>query len=467
MTSPTKTIPLPVSKAEFARRAALARTDDALGALFEQAEHECKEAARAFLNGRSLPRTASLRRYEERLLVLIAKPRPSRDFRRVMPIWNAQSRTWQALIHLGSAKARRLALRQTKHGDKYIRSHAYHCVARMGVSTDFPMLRKAMKSGDPLLIESIAGAVYYLHYFKHAPKPYVEQLLALLITVLAAARTSRPPSDNDESAYSKVCDAITRVRGNRTEDVLGSPDALHPHNPALRMILLKFRSLAEDGWKPTRIQASTVWPVFEAAREGKIKGRRGFHVSQIMQESLVLAAHVDPIRARREVALLRKTLKKDDWALSDALARATRACKAVPEASALVHKHLRGKSRLSTDATCVLRAWELADHVNHDGLSLYYHNCGEHWQQAAKGLRLIGASRAESMLTKHAAIAFGGARAAQSIKTSAAAQTAYSKLHAGDLETLEAAYDTFEPLCQTIYRGVEQYIGRHAAKFKA
>jgi hypothetical protein len=214
---------------------------------------------------------------------------------------------------------------------------------------------------------------------------------AVFAEVAPVATGSRDlgPSKDAFFAVGEAADTLLDLDRPRALKLLKSGECLHPSNRGLLLILLSLRSASKEGdlqFGPP-IPADLLWPLFEAAKSGKVRtprDRRGGLRGAI----LLHTAEVDVERTRAEA----KALRREGGEAAELAKEALDICAGRPDPLGLLVELLESPKRFSVPAREVLRAYHLAQHVRSDGLQAYFDERAADVPTAVKGLRRIGKS---------------------------------------------------------------------------
>jgi hypothetical protein len=174
-----------------------------------------------------------------------------------------------------------------------------------------------------------------------------------------------------------------------------------------------------------------------------------------------LGAHADPVRAAKEIKVLRPEAQADE-ALKEGIRQARRICAGIPSVDSLLNSFHSGKLKLARGAMDVLNALAMARYVLGDGLDGYLDSMGHLWPRARAGLELVGQRKAAKAFVAAANIAFGQ-RVPKSSKEATAAMSSLSDREEADLQT---ACDFFWSLIDGVIPAIERRISAHPNEFR-
>ena len=466
---PPQPLSLSTSPAAFASAVRALRTENARDAFRERIISECRCYPSLLKHGVRPPaaaKTADGRLCEQRLLEFTRRFIIVRDFLRERSL--AQTYAWRDLTHMRSAAfAERLTM-WVRDPDLLIASEAANHLAWMGRRQHLPLLTKlvsgATSKPNARMVEAIAEGAYLSWFHRHAQPGFLKAITKALTPYMTGEKQLAGKPDGMShpqfKAFYDISKYLLQADRRGAMALLAGDKVLFPQNPALRGVLHALLEVVEERPKAVgrAVDASAAWSVLEFWRDERLGSLYG---SKFVGQSLVLGALADPVRGVREAKSLR-ALAKDDRTLAEYVTIAVRVCRDIPEPRTLLSRKHSGKLRVSPDAAAVIAAYELAEHVNGDGLSLYFHNMGDEWSAAHRGLMLIGLDRAARALAVAAKIVFGAAR----ITTPADAQRVYIALPPNREAVLDAACNAYEKIGDGVFAAVERYIGKHPEKFR-
>jgi hypothetical protein len=212
------------------------------------------------------------------------------------------------------------------------------------------------------------------------------------------------------------------------------------------------------------VDPKLLWPLFHHVERRGVRLPRG--ASDRREEArlstlasiLHLAADRDPARTAAEARRLSKGASAH---LRKSLRLAINRCKQVPVPGTLLQAFYKRPKEFGPRAVSVLRAQELLEHVLSDGLNGYFSNLGQHWDQAAAGLRLVGSERPQAILERAAAVVgeYG------SLKDAKSALDATLKMDEAGDQRLESLHRRLRKHLDRVGRAIEGYMERHPTEF--
>ena len=238
---------------------------------------------------------------------------------------------------------------------------------------------------------------------------------------------------------------------------------MHTRNPAICWILLYTQRFGAEHPGPFTgpFEVALLWRIYEAARKKRLTVFEAWHYERVMGQVLQLVAGADPNRTLREAKQLLRELEPGYSGLRDDAQTVIRRCKRRPDAREALEWMEGHPGSMKGTAMQVLRANELAEHALTDGLALYFHNIGEHWRDAAAGLKAVKQTRAESLLRQASKVLSPKGLPADQRRC----QALYNGLTTDARVRLEKISDQFEKLAANIVAAANSYIARHPKQF--
>ncbi|MCX5691633.1 MAG: hypothetical protein NTV94_17885, partial [Planctomycetota bacterium] len=169
----------------------------------------------------------------------------------------------------------------------------------------------------------------------------------------------------------------------------------------------------------------------------------------------------DPMRTREECLAIIKSKKSGPGNVDDAKA-ALRRCNKIPDPSVVADRFSKRPGSFRPAAANILHALELADHVNTDGLHLYFSNLGLHQASAIEGLKAMKLTTTAALFLKAAKLV--GPRGAH--KSMTVREAAVDELPESTQNALFKIEDQFDKHCQLIFKAVERTITQSPDLFR-
>jgi hypothetical protein len=292
---------------------------------------------------------------------------------------------WQELVELRSVEFARL-LRGFIRTKPRLRENAVEFLAATGLESALPVLRTLLRGRSVRDFTAAANGAR-LAFLDGRASARFRRAVFEEVAAVATGERDLGPSKDAFFAVGMAADALLDIGSTRALRLLKSGECLHPSNRGLLLILLSLQVARQRSDLPfgEPIPAGLLWPLFEAAKSGKVRtprDRRGGLCGAI----LLHTAEVDVERTRVEAKLLRRqggeAAKLAKEALDISAGR--------PDPLQLLVELLDSPGKFSVAASEVLRAYHLAQYVRSDGLRAYFDGCAAEFSTAVKGLRRVG-----------------------------------------------------------------------------
>lgn len=462
---PPKTPSLPQSIPAFRKLVAAQRTEEALEALYKQTQAEWRRYSAIFRHGPNRPAEADTpegRLFERRLLEIVRTPRGRQEYG--WRVWSGQYTAWGDLVRMRSEPFRRMLRQWIAGSHRNLAAQAAMHLAWMGRKADVPALRRIIGAAGPRMIDEVASGAAHAVQHKRMEPGVTEQLLRAMTPYITCAKRLRPASpDARNGALSSIVTFTMRADRRAAIRLLSGPAVLRPDNPALRsaLLTLTFDAESNPASYPRNINARAVWAAYEALRSPR---RKAESHDQILGMLLVLGAYAEPARATREIKALRGEIRGSDW-LQLHSREARNICRNIPSPETLLDRLYAGALKLKPDAMAVVEAYSMHRYVLGDGLEGYLSDMGHKWEQAHKGLLIVGQTKPAEALAVAAKRAFGNHR----IKTRKDVDRATD----ANIGTTEKEWDAFVKVCdrywkpaENVPRAIERHIAAHPDHFR-
>lgn len=408
--------------------------------------------------------------FERRMLVLAAHPATLRNkLNRVEFDW-VQGGIWYELRSSNSRPFVSLLKKHLRSKVLCIRAEAAEHLAEFGTNELAPFVARLLRDKDASVVRSAAegtrSAASCNLLSRRAGSKIFDQL-----ALIATGKRTLPTTWGGEVAIGMACEALIAIDAKRAIGLLSSSACLRPNNRSILKVVLTLRFELENSERPTLlrkpIDPQLLWPLFDRARSGtyyRIKGdglTSHQRAMQIACSILLLTADGDPIRTREECLAIIKSKKSGVGNIDDAKA-ALRRCNKIPDPSVVADRFSKRPGSFRPAAANILQALELANHVNTDGLHLYFINLGLHQASALEGLKAMKLTATASLFRKAAKLV--GPRGAD--KSMTVREAAIDALPESTQSALFKIEDQFDKHCQLIFKAVDRAITQNPDLFR-
>lgn len=363
-----------------------------------------------------------------------------------------------------------LLKRHLRSKEPCVRHEAAAHLAQLGSNALMPLIAKLLRDKDASVVRAVAWGTHLplrRKRFSNSARSAIFDELARIAT----GERSLPTTDAGEEAISQACEALFTIDAKRAIGLLSSSACLRPNNRSIRSVVWTLRIERTRSERPILfrkpVDPQLLWPLFDTARSGIYYQIKGDNLTtqqralQIACSILLLTADGDPIRTRKECLAIIKAKKSGSGNVDDAKA-ALRMCNKIPDPSVVADRFSKRPGSFRPTAANILHALELADHVNTDGLHLYFSNLGLHQASALEGLKAMKLTTTSALFLKAAKLV--GPRGAD--KSMTVREAAVDALPESTQKALFKIEDQFDKHCQLIFKAVEQTITQNPDLFR-
>jgi hypothetical protein len=439
-------------------------------------EHQTELAA---ARGRSTERAEANARYEDRLIRFVREPLIETEPDCPPELWYVHETVWENLAGTRSKKFHRLLLMfLSESSPECIRLEAIRSISHMALDSSAARVVRWLCCDDPKVVSAAIWGTYIAFTTEQAMSAEYRTKLARAFASILQGMTMKITSpleaetmvDPDEGCvvFNWACEILLAWDFDRVAELLTQPECFADQNPAFGdlVAMLAGRDRHEEQHPPTPIiPASSLWPAYERVQSGKSvwSSVRG---DQISGDLLVLLAKSDAVGLRKEANRLVAAKSGASKQLRSQARRAKLIAAEVPDPEKIYLRFIKDPQTLKGKARQVLMAFGFADHLLSDGVNAYFLNLGYEYQNAVKGLNVLGQTAVASDLDA-TGDRFWGSRKPSEVNLDKLIKSF------GDEKALDAfmhkvcpSPSKLESQANSIIGAVRYYIAKHLEQFK-
>ncbi len=448
--------------------------NDLADSIEEQHREECAAA-----RGNAKAKAEADKRYEARLIRYIREPLIESDPGCSPELWSAHELAWHNLAELRSPKFYRLMaklFRESPH--QCVRIEAVKSISHVALDSAAPQVLRWLRGDDPSIVNAAIWGTYVAFTTEQAMSAeYRTKLTAAFARILqgrtmkvTSASEAEAMADSDDGCvvFNWACEMLLAWDFDHAAELLTQPECFADQNPALWNLveMLADRDRYEEQHPPTPVvPASLLWSAYERVQSGESvwSSVRG---DQISGGLLVLLAKSDPVGLRKEANRLVSAKSVASKLLRSQARRAKQIAAGVPDPEKLYFKFIKDPRTFKGKARQVLMAFGFADHLLSDGLYAYFLNMGDDYEDAVKGLNVLGQTAVASNLAA-AGTRFWGSRKPSMVNLDKLINSFEDEI-AFDafMHKVCPAPSKLESKANSIIGAVRHFIAKHPEQFK-
>ncbi len=366
---------------------------------------------------------------------------------------------WDDLVGARSPELSRILRPFAHHKNQEIREKARETLARTARDEDARFLIDLLQHSGPAARDILFGMTLGFHTRNEWSTKFSRALQPVLFEI-AAGRTRF-----DRSDLYNVIQVIAKRHGAIGENFLYGPLCLRHDNVLIYNILLSLELKRDEG-KPCRtLDFDAVSQVATNLLLVAQKARKDDHTGPIAALGLLFIELLrsDASRAslfihqaqRTHQAILKNTLKNSP--------NIKRVIRSPVDVQVTLARAQRSVAQLAPFAQDILHAHELASEVMNDGIELYWHNRGNDWPSAKRGLTVLKFSRLVKQIDASAALLFGSD--ASRISSLKEIRARLQKTSPATEERLPKIERTIDEDTAKVFAKVEDFISKQPALF--
>ena len=401
-------------------------------------------------------------RCEQRLLEFVRVPVLRRDPEKGDPLDRVQERACQELTKFKSEAFADLLSLWIDTGDRSARVAASYFLGNLALDSRVERVTGLIGDEDWLVAAAAIRGAGLASRHKRATRSFRKTVFDACTPMVTGAQ-QLPDSVSQTMQGTCYIESIIHIQRHRAVALYRSRRCLYLDNPLLKSILhyIQPDMPCMDGYPPVVIKPEILWPLYEGLL-AKHNRQPNDRLETAIGLLLVLAATSEPERVHQEARAAKKTAGNRWSPLFDYYAnQALRRAKKISEPNVALEWLEHHPGELDQQAEEILRAYELVDHINSDGLGLYLLNCSNTVPQALCGLVTLKQNAAASII-RSAAKLIGLPSDMIPNETDFDLIAQLQEEHDGELVRLE---DRFEKHHDRILIAIERFMKKHPKKF--